>query len=310
MDLFVESANKIYEKIISLRNKKADKKTRDELQTQLEIDLMKNGGKKQLIEQLICEEEVIPVRCSLLEKQALKELLCLPYKEAFLNKNLVSKIEKVTEHTPTEWRMQDIQVVNKAKLDVERYKENIRRLKIVRKAIQMHAGIMHTDKKGKVVNYKYPIKIAYNEQLDQFEVIYICVFFGNKINNYFLSDPIEIMEHIEINTEGMYISDELWQELRSKLKRDLHTRRCTFRVTGSEHLKLFSHYDREVDCEGENTYKVTVKYSEIIEYNALRQDIWILGKNSELMELQNDLIVQAGQKNHATRAYLNYEEQT
>ena len=46
MDLFVESANKIYEKIISLRNKKADKKTRDELQTQLEIDLMKNGGKR------------------------------------------------------------------------------------------------------------------------------------------------------------------------------------------------------------------------------------------------------------------------
>lgn len=307
MDLFVESANKIYDKIISLRNKKADKKTRDELQTQLEIDLMKSGEKKQLIEQLIYEEEAIPVRFSLLEKQALKELLKLPYTEVFLNKNLVSKIEKVSEQIPTEWKMQDIQVVNKAKVDIERYKENVKKLNTVRKAIRMHAGILHTDERGKVVNYKYPIKIAYNEQLDQFEVIYTCVF-GDNIKKLFLSESIEILENVEINTDGLRIPDILWQELQSKLERDLHIHESTFKVKGSENLKLFSHYDREVECEDENTYKVTVKYSEIIEHNVLRQDTWILGKNIELIKSPNYSIVEAGQKNHANRAYRNYEE--
>lgn len=308
MDLLVESANRIYDKIIGLHNRKVNKKIRDELQAKLEIDFMKKGGNNQLLLQLIYGEEAIPVRCSLLEKQALKELLNLPYADAFLRKEVISKIEKATEQIPTEWRMQDIQVVNKVKVDTIRYMDTIKKLKIVRKAIRMHAGIIYTDKMGKVIKLKYPIKIAYNEQLDKFEVIYIFIC-GNEIYDYFLSEPIENMEHFEINTEGMRISSELWKELHSELKRNLHTCRSVLRVTGSEHLKLFSHYDREVECERENIYKVTVKYNEIIDHDVLRQDIQSLGKNSKLLDLQNDMIMQIGLKNRANEAYRNYEKQ-
>lgn len=226
-----------------------------------------------------------PIRCSILEQQALCSIVSNGYVRHFLSTDTIKKIKKVTNRVVKEWDPNDITIVNMFKNGASQanrmYEKDIA---TISKAIRESKCIQYDNVRSGRVNIKsgkaFPIKIEYSLVNDQFRVsAYVP---GEK---RFIKMNLDSMQNIIIKniTSNINLHDEYEKFVIQ------NTRKILLDVEPKEHViercfRAFSYYERKARYDRDaNKYQLEISYISSDE-NEVIKNILSMGSSVLVME--------------------------
>lgn len=289
MILFDETENKYYELLSYLINGK-EEYSEDEINNII-AHYLQGEPDFEVIDVLFCTnegEELVyrkregkyvpikkgkfPIRCTEVEKQALKSLLNDSYIQHFLNEETVTKISKATSSVAEEWTPKDITIKNLfekgASQTTRAYESDI---SIIAKAIQNGAAIQYDYVRAGRAEYlgmkSFPVKIEFSVVNDRFR---ICSFDPEK--SRFIKMNLDSLTNIAICEEK---ADFNLQEAYTNYI-NANNRKITLEVEPVNHViercfRVFSYYGRKARYDKEdNKYRLEITYQESDEREVIK----------------------------------------
>ena len=301
MKVFHETENKYYELLSYLL---ADKESINEQRLNEWLDLYLTGERDfEVIDTLFSVREgeeaifryesgeyipvcsqTLPIRTSILERQALLNALRSRYVKHFLSDETINKIGRVVGSIEDEWNSEDVLIKGQyanglCVEDRSRYYD----VKVIRRAIQEKKAIIYDNVSPGKYEYRdvliNPVSMEYSIKNDQLRISAY-----NQVQRRFIKMNLSTMSNIRMADDSCEdLTDEFSMFLRDG------TMEMLLEVEPTEHMiercfRIFSYYDREAIYDRDaNKYQLRIKYLKYDE-NEIIRDILSLGSSVVVIE--------------------------
>lgn len=288
MKLFHEVENKYYELLTYLVNTRKSFSSQEldglvlsffegEIDYEVwEILFSKNEGEELIYRynnnqyQSLIEKE-IPIRNTLIENQAAKNLLQNKYMKCFLQMETINKLNVVLENTVEGWDESDVKIKRrncpKQTLSDSECVDNI---KIIRKAIAEERGIVYTNILQDGTIYKnaciFPVKAEYSYQNDLFRVSAY-----EPKEDRFIRIDISTMSEVAVIEKCMYGLSQKYNDFLAKNMKCVVLDVEPVNYIVERCFRLFSCYARKAKFNvDDNKYQLEIEYLRFDEGEIIR----------------------------------------
>lgn len=227
-------------------------------------------------------EKDLPIRCNIIELQALRNIIDNEYAKVFLSSKSIEKIEKISPNN--DWNLSDIIIRNRNKKIVTKTEEEYRQIIMtIIEAVSSEKCIEYNNVKEGQYEYigclALPIKLEYSLINDMFRL------WAYDIDNKkIFKMNIDTMSDVRVDSKKTKDIIEKYNEaMRDNMKE------LTIRVNAKEYIvercfRNFSYYERISSYDKENeVYELNIKYHILDEAEIIR-DIMSLGSSVIIME--------------------------